>query len=119
MVVAVVGSEQIMAATTVLDFEAEDIDNDGDKDLIVNRTGGGNNNFYQGRKIQLLLNNGNRNFVDATSQIDNPGTDTDLWTPWLRAQDIDDDGDIDIFPDDFGDGFKYINDGNGNFIKTQ
>lgn len=103
---------------TVLDFEAEDIDKDGDRDVIVNRTGGGNSNFYIGRKIQLLINGGNRQFTDATNKIDNPGTDSDAWFPWLRAQDIDNDGDIDLFPDNLNVGFKYINDGSGNFTKT-
>lgn len=103
---------------TVLDFEAEDVDNDNDRDLIVNRTGGGNNNFYNGRRVQLLLNDGNRQFVEGTNQIDNPGLDSEIWFPWLRAQDVDNDGDIDIFPDDNGYGFSFINDGNGNFVKT-
>ncbi|NNL01890.1 MAG: VCBS repeat-containing protein, partial [Eudoraea sp.] len=103
---------------TVLDFEAEDVDGDNDRDLIINRTGGGNNNFYNGRRVQLLLNNGGRQFVDATNQIDDPGLDTDIWFPWLRAQDVDSDGDIDIIPDDAGYGFSYLNDGSGNFVKT-
>ena len=100
---------------TVLDFDAEDIDKDGDKDLIINRTGGGNNNFYIGRKIQLLLNVGDRQFTDVTNKIDNPGTDSDAWFSWLRAQDVDKDGDVDLFPDNLNFNFKYINDGKGNF----
>lgn len=103
----------------VLDFEAEDIDDDGDKDLIINRTGGGNNNNYVGRTLQLLSNNGNREFTDVTSNIDDPGTESDDWITWIRAQDIDNDGDIDFFPDDLAFGFTYINDGNGHFTKTQ
>lgn len=102
---------------TVLDFEAEDFDGDGDRDIIVNRTGGGNSNFYIGRRMQLLLSDGARGFVDATSQIDNPGLDSDSWFPWLRAEDTDNDGDIDIIPDDSSKGFSYINDGNGQFTK--
>ncbi|MEO9849509.1 MAG: VCBS repeat-containing protein [Reichenbachiella sp.] len=104
---------------TVLDFDAEDFDKDGDRDLLINRTGGGNNNFYVGSRIQLLMNDGNRTFSDKTSQIDNPGSDTDDWFPWLRAQDADSDGDIDFFPDDSAFGFKYLNDGSGNFTRTQ
>ena len=103
---------------TVLDFDAEDVDNDGDKDLVINRTGGGNNNNYVGRRIELLLNNNDRSFTSATNKIDDPGTDTEDWFPWIRMQDIDDDGDVDIFPDDIAFGFKYLNDGKGNFTKT-
>jgi hypothetical protein len=102
---------------TVLDFEAEDVDNDGDRDLIINRTGGGNANFYIGRRVQLLLSTGNREFIDATNQIDDPGLDTDNWFPWIRIQDIDNDGDLDILPDDLNVGFRLVNDGNGNFTK--
>lgn len=102
---------------TVLDFDAADFDNDGDRDLAVNRTGGGNSNFYVGSIIQLLQNNGSRTFTDATSQIDNPGGADIAWFPWMRVQDIDNDGDIDIFPDDLADNFKLVNDGSGNFTK--
>lgn len=103
---------------TVLDFDAGDFDNDGDRDLVINRTGGGTNNFYSGQRIQLVMNNGNREFSNASNKIDNPGLDSDIWFPWLRVQDVDDDGDLDLFPDDLGFNFKYINDGKGNFTKN-
>lgn len=100
---------------TVLDFEAEDIDGDNDRDLIINRTGGGNSNFYVGRRVQLVENTGGRSFSDITNQITNPGEDFDVWFPWLTAQDIDQDGDIDFYADDIAFGITYINDGSGNF----
>ncbi|WP_165311670.1 FG-GAP repeat domain-containing protein [Vibrio ziniensis] len=103
---------------TVLDFEAEDLDGDGDKDVVVTRTGGGNSNFYQGVYIQLLVNNGSRAFTDATTQINDNGTASDSWFPWLRAQDLDDDGDIDLFSDDIDDNFLLVNDGSGNFTRS-
>ncbi|MDN5204916.1 VCBS repeat-containing protein [Fulvivirgaceae bacterium BMA10] len=102
---------------TVLDLDAEDLDADGDRDLIVNRTGGGNSNFYIGSRIQLLSNNGGREFVDVTNKIDNPGSDSDAWFPWIRIQDIDQDGDLDFFPDNRDLNFTFINDGNGNFTR--
>ena len=102
---------------TVLDFEAEDLDGDNDRDIVINRTGGGNSNLYIGRKMQLLLNDGARGFTDNTNQIDDPGLSTDSWTPWLRAEDIEPDGDIDIIPDDASRGFQYRNDGLGNFTR--
>jgi len=104
---------------TVLDFDAEDFDKDGDRDIIINRTGGGASNFYVSSRIQLLLNNGGRQFSDATNKINNPGVDTDNWFPWLRAQDVDSDGDIDLFPDNKSFDFTWINDGAGNFTRTQ
>ena len=102
---------------TILDFDAEDIDNDGDRDLIINRTGGGANNFYNGVRIQLLSNNGNHAFADISNRIDNPGTNTDGWFPWIRAQDIDNDGDIDFFPDNQSYNYRFINNGSGSFSR--
>ena len=107
----------------VLDFEVEDVNSDGQKDLIINRTRDGIDGefgFYQGRTVQLLISAGNRAFEDRTvTNIDQPGGDNDIWFPWLRAQDYDNDMDIDFFPDDRSEGFVYINDGNGNFVKTE
>ena len=54
----------------------------------------------------------------TSSQIDDPGTNMDGWFPWLRARDVDFDGDIDFVPDDAGLGFIYLNDGNGQFTKS-
>ena len=102
---------------TVLDFDAGDFDKDGDRDVIVNRTGGGASNFYVSARIQLLTNNGNRQFTDATNKINDPGKDTDNWFPWIRANDIDNDGDIDLFPDNKSFNFTWINDGFGNFTR--
>ena len=106
----------------VLDMDAEDIDRDGDRDLVLNRTRDGDDGdglgFYVGRRTQLLLHDGNRGFTNGTGQIDNPGSDTDIWFPWIRLQDIDGDGDIDIVPDDKAVGYVYLNDGLGGFIRT-
>lgn len=103
---------------TPLDFDAEDLDKEGDRDLVVNRAGGGNNNFYIGSRVQLLMNNGDRTFQDATNKIDMPTlTDPDLWFPWIRLIDYDQDGDLDILPDDLSIPYKLVNDGNGNFTR--
>lgn len=102
---------------TILDFDSEDLNNDGNRDLVVNRTGGGDDNFYVGRKIQLLRNDGNRNLTDVTAQIDNSGSSTENWFPWIRIQDIDEDGDLDILSDDLADDFYLQNDGNANFTR--
>ena len=69
--------------------------------------------------MQLVRHDGSRGFTDLTSsQIDDPGTDTDQWLPWLRGRDIDSDGDIDIVGDNVDRGFFYLNDGNGQFTRS-
>ena len=93
------------------------------RDLVLNRTrdgdDGAGSGFYQGRRMQVLMQDGNRGFTDVTSsQVDDPGTNTDGWFPWLRARDVDTDGDIDIVPDNASLGFFYLNDGSGGFTKT-
>lgn len=97
---------------TVLDLDSEDLNGDGKRDLIVNRTGGGNSNFYQGSWIQVLRNNGDRSFSDVTTSfVDDPGSESYQWFPWIRVQDIDNDGDMDIFPDNVDVGFRLMNTG--------
>lgn len=104
---------------TVLDFLAEDYDGDGDRDIVVNRTGGGNDNFYEGRQIQLLLNDGSRQFSDVTaSRIDDPGQADEEWVRWLRAQDYDEDGHIDFYSDNEWDDWLYLNQGDGTFERN-
>jgi len=104
---------------TILDFEAEDLDGDGDRDVVVNRTGGGNgNNFYFGRRTQILRHDGTRGFSDVTaSVVSDENQAGDDWFPWLRAQDIDNDGDIDIFSDDAERNYLLRNDGSGQFVR--
>lgn len=106
----------------VIDIDAEDIDQDGDRDLVVNRTRDGDDGqgmgFYVGRRTQLVLQDGNRGFTDGTVRIDAPGTDFDPWFPWIRIQDVDNDGDLDIAPDNQEVGYVYLNDGSGVFTKS-
>ena len=67
------------------------------------------------RVVQIIKNNGGRIFADVTAtNIVNPVNTT---SAWLRAQDRDNDGDIDIFPDNAAAGYWYQNDGAGSFTK--
>lgn len=113
---------QVAQLGAVLDFDAADVDGDGDRDLILNRTRDGDDGaaggFYSGRITQLILNDGNRGFSDATSRIDAPGTGSDQWFPWLRTVDLNQDGDLDIVPDNADVGYVWVNDGAGMFTRT-
>lgn len=90
-----------------------DYDKDGKIDLLVTKTGDGATTlpFSQGYYVQLLKNNGNKSFADVTTTTvskfrnDNPPR----WIPWLRPQDIDNDGDLDITSEDKFDSHVWIN----------
>ena len=87
----------------VLDFDAEDIDGDGDRDLVVTRTGDGKGvlAFYQGYYLQVLENMGNRQFTDQTAQKLVAGSDSGArWIDWIRLHDHNGDGHLDIVVDD-------------------
>lgn len=96
--------------------DAADVDNDGDLDIVL-----ANVNFNSGRPIQnqLLLNDGNGVYSDATaSNLVNTVNTGNSFT--IRFFDIDSDGDPDILSPDntIGQGGSidvWINDGNGVF----
>lgn len=81
----------------VLDFAFEDVDGDGRRDLVALRTG--STAFYVGRHIQVLRQSAPRVLVDETaSRIAFNGALGPF--DFIRAQDFDGDGDIDLFADD-------------------
>ena len=101
---------------TVVDVDAEDLDGDGVRDIVVTRTGGGDN-FYQGYYVQLIRGLGNREFVDATENVEDAQS-SDPWIDWIRLQDFDGDGYRDIVVDDAAVGVIWLNDGSGRFRRT-
>ena len=101
----------------VLDIDSEDINNDGNKDILLTRTGGGDNNFYVGYYLQLVQNNGKRQFTDATSNISSNSDVNGGWIDWVRIQDFNNDGNLDIIEDNASPGLIWFNDGSGMFAR--
>ena len=108
----------------VVDVDAEDLDGDGDRDVVLSRTGDGTGGVsnYSGYYIQLVFNRGSRRFADETARRIRHGADPDArWIPWIRLVDVNDDGSLDIWTDDSLDnwGLTWLNDGSGRFNKRQ
>ena len=54
----------------VIDIDVSDTDKDGDKDIVVNRTGDDSDiGFYNGYYVQLVEQAGERRFQDMTTQL--------------------------------------------------
>jgi len=104
----------VVGQGTVVDIDADDVDNDGDNDVVVTRTGGGQANFYIGYYIQIIINQGSRLFTDDTDQRISTGTGEN-WIDWIRLQDVDNDGNIDIVVDDADRNLVWYNNGEGIF----
>ena len=102
----------------VLDLDAEDLDGDGMRDIVVNRTG--DDPFYTGYFLQIVAGVGERQFTDETAQRIPDGADSDAWLLWVRLDDLNGDGYPDILIDDpFNWGLHWLNDGAGHFTMAQ
>ncbi len=94
------------------DFDAEDIDGDGDRDLLVTLVSLQTNQTH----LRLFINEGERRFTDETAtRFDIPGHDA-FWFDFSFIPDIDDDDDLDIVADDWGRRLSWLNEG-GTFAK--
>jgi hypothetical protein len=96
-----------------LDYAAEDIDRDGRRDIIVNWA-----DFQDKRYLQVLRQASPRVFVDETAT--RMAMNTALRTmDYIRAQDVNGDGHVDVFIDDKQDvetgEYAWTNNGNGVF----
>lgn len=99
-----------------LDFAVEDIDHDGLRDVIVVRTG--STNLYQERYIQILRQTSARVFVDQTPARISFNSTLPTFD-YIRAQDFNGDGFVDLFIDDKNDmasgEYAWANNGQGVF----
>ena len=104
---------EVIGQGIVVDIDVGDLDGDGNKDIVVNRTA--SEPFYAGYYFQVISGLGNRMFSDTTSQNIEHGADaTGRWIIWLRLVDVNGDGSLDIATD--GDrlfGVAWLNDGSG------
>lgn len=98
----------------VVDIDAEDLDGDGNREIVLSRTG--SDPFYEGYYIQIVGNRGGRQFADETSERIMDGADPHgRWLDWIRLQDVNDDGHLDIFIDSQSNhGMTWLNDGSGH-----
>ena len=100
----------------VVDIDVIDTDEDGDKDIIINRTGDETATVYEGYYVQLIEQVGDRRFEDRTTHLLSEHEDsTARWFDWIRMCDCDADGDVDIVADDAARDLIWVNDGTGVF----
>ena len=99
----------------VPDILIEDINSDGNYEIILSTTKGPDN-FYQGYMVQIVSLDNDLNVLSSTIAHKD---DNKQWVEWLRIVDYDNDGDKDILSDDkgsdFGNTFILLNDGQMNF----
>ena len=94
----------------LVDIKIFDLDNDGNNEIILVRSGselvnGNLENFYDGWYIQIIKENNNQ-FTDITSSIidgfysdqieDYCGNPENNWIYWLNISDLDNNGNLDI-----------------------
>jgi hypothetical protein len=91
-----------------------DFDNDGDQDLLLSLTDLGYSQGY----LQLLLNDGNGTFTDASAQI--PQNLADGWRHEIRIADFDGDGYLDFITcGSFSQNSRiYLNNGSASFTNV-
>ena len=100
-----------------VDFDAEDINKDGRRDLILTRTGSPPA-YYEGFYIQILTQSKAREFTDETGERINAQSIGGDWIRWIRLVDADRDGDVDILTDLYYDAsrqYVWLNNGEGSF----
>ena len=80
-----------------LDYDFADIDNNGTIEIIMGRF----KNVYEGYFIEIVTLENNEYKV-ISEIVDNSQADNLRWPVWIRVQDIDNNGKLDIFSNDKG-----------------
>ena len=75
-----------------LDTHIVDINDDGKRDIMIALS----KDNYTGKYIQVLVNKGDRNFVDETTHYFPGSVDSTSWIARIYTPDIDLDGDMDL-----------------------
>lgn len=80
-----------------LDYDFADIDNNGTTEIIIGRF----KNAYEGYFVEIVTLIDDE-YVTISNIVDNSEADNTRWITWLRVQDIDNNGKLDIFSNDKG-----------------
>ena len=101
------------ANTTTIDIQSMDINRDGLQDLMLSQT----NSSYQGRAIQLLIQQADGKFVDETSDRLHDWVTEEQWITFINLVDLNQDGHMDMLASGTAAASRcaYINDGTGHF----
>ena len=102
----------------VVDIDAEDLDGDGNRDIVLSRTSS-EPPRYVGHYLQIIAGNGARRFADETTQrIADAARPTARWLEWIRLEDVNGDGfRISGLTTRPTGGLTWLNDGSGHFAK--
>jgi hypothetical protein len=94
-----------------LDAQVYDFNNDDIQDILILSTNG--KPFYVDNQIQILINTGASNFIDATDEYIPNYVHEDKWSKYVHIVDVNNDGYDDLLLESTG--TYYLNDGTGVF----
>ncbi|MBB5352115.1 hypothetical protein HNR46_002356 [Haloferula luteola] len=99
----------------IYDMDAEDLDGDGDRDLLVTLA----DSLNDRAELRLFINHGHREFVDETEQRFASSSYSVHWIDYLFVRDLDGDEDLDLAADVRGALIYWENEGDGHFGTSQ
>lgn len=104
----------------ILDVEPIDLNGDDLPDLVLSVTDGLDANYYEVRKIQLLVNQGAGKFTDETASRLNFSAPNEFnsWYKSIEVVDMNKDGAMDLVGLGYGRPEIFMNDGSGKFERT-